>query len=41
MTLTTQGRKQAIHQPMPSMVEYEMRRDEDVVETSGELVGKR
>ena len=40
MTFTTQGGKQTIDPPMSSMVEDEMRKDEKVVETSGELVDK-
>ena len=41
MTVTTRGGKQTIDPPVPSVVENEMRKDEEVVETSGELVDKR
>ncbi|XP_015068755.1 uncharacterized protein LOC107013337 [Solanum pennellii] len=37
---TTRGGKQTIDPPMPSVVEYEMIKDEEVVETSGEFVDK-
>ena len=40
MAVTTHGGKQTIDPPMPSVVEDEMRKDEAVVETSGELVNK-
>nr|XP_010327596.1 uncharacterized protein LOC104649754 [Solanum lycopersicum] len=40
MEVTTQGGKQTIDPPMPYVVENEMRKDEEVVETSGELVDK-
>ena len=39
MAVTTRG-KQNIDPPMSSMVENEMRKDEKVVETTGELVDK-
>ena len=38
MTITTQRGKEIIDPPMLSVVEYEMRKDEEVVEASGELV---
>ena len=40
MTITTPRGKEIIDPPMLSVVEYEMRKDEEVVETSGELVDK-
>ena len=40
MTITTRGGKQTIDSPMPSVVEDEMRKNEEVGETSGELVDK-
>ena len=39
MAVTTRG-KQNIDPPMSSMVENEIRKDEKVVETTGELVDK-
>ena len=41
MALTTRGCKKTIDQPMPYLVEDEMRKDEEVGKTSGELVDKR
>ena len=38
MTNTTQGGKQTIDPPTPSCMKYEVRRDDEVVEVSGELV---
>ena len=40
MIVTTRGGKQTIDPPMSSVVEDEMRKDEEVVKTSGELVDK-
>ena len=40
MEIITQGGKKFIDPPMPSMVEDESGKDEEVVETSGELVDK-
>ena len=40
MAVTSRGCKQTIDPPMPSVVEDEMKKDEEVVETSGELVDK-
>ena len=40
MAVTTRGRKQTIDPPMLSGVEDEVRKDNEVVEVSGELVDK-
>ena len=40
MVVITRGGKQTIVPPMPSVVEDEMRKNEKVLETSGELVDK-
>ena len=38
MTVTTQKGNQTIDPPIPSVVEKDIRKDKEVVETSGELV---
>ena len=40
MAVTTRGGKQTIDPPMPSGVKDEMRRNDEVVEVSGQLVDK-
>ena len=40
MTVTTQKGNQTIDPPIPSVVEKDIRKDKEVVETSGELVDK-
>ena len=40
MALTTRGGKRTIDPPMPSGVEDEVKREDAVVETSGELVNE-
>ena len=40
MAVTNRGGKKTIDPSRPSVVEYEMRKDEDLVETSAELVDK-
>ena len=40
MAVTTRGGKQTIDLPISSVVDDEMRKDEEVVDTSGELVDK-
>ena len=40
MAISTRGVKQTIDPPMPSVVEDEVRKDDEVVEVSGKLVDK-
>ena len=40
MTVTTRGGKQTIDPPMSSMIEDEMRKAEEVVDTTRELIDK-